>query len=128
MLLLSSATRILATERSSGNHTECCGTKMCADTVPLWYWSTEGVGRQRGWSSSVSEVDTGRAQLNNCPVFDRFTDSIQPEAGLPRYDYQGMIFLIPFFFLLVDSLPLPLTGVCAPSAGFAASADCPFAG
>src|SRR5215471_12216657 len=124
MLLLSSATRILATERSSGNHTECCGTKMCADTVPLWYWSTEGVGRQRGWSSSVSEVDTGRAQLNNCPV-STDSDSIEREAGPPRHDYQGMTFLIPFFFLLVDSLPLLLAGVCEPSAGFAASADWP---
>src|SRR2546425_10654342 len=98
MLLLSSATRIFATEGPPGTWTPR-PAPVCPHTVPPSYWSTANTVRQRRRVSCVSEVDTAQRPvccncLSGCDLPAAFVDN------------QGMIFLIPFFFLLVDSLPL----------------------
>src|SRR5256885_12462271 len=112
MLLLSSATRIFASGGPPGTWTPR-PAPVCPHTVPPSYWSTANKVRQRRQISRVSEVDTSERPVRNC----------LSGCDLPAAfdDYQGMIFLIPFFFLLVDSLPLSLAAGCAASV-FAASA------
>src|SRR3989440_10131710 len=112
MLLLSSATRIFATEGPPGTWTPR-PAPVSPHTVPPSYWSTANKVRQRRQISRVSEVDTSERPVRNC----------LSGCDLPAAfdDYQGMIFLIPFFFLLVDSLPLSL------AAGFVGSVFLAFA-
>src|SRR5256885_1141665 len=112
MLLLSSATRIFASGGPPGTWTPR-PAPVCPHTVPPSYWSTANKVRQRRQISRVSEVDTSERPVRNC----------LSGCDLPAAfdDYQGMIFLIPFFFLLVDSVPLSLAAGCAASV-FAASA------
>src|SRR5882724_505409 len=117
MLLLSSATRIFATEGPPGTWTPR-PAPVSPHTVPPSYWSTANKVRQRPRISRVSEVDTSERPVRNC-----LSGCDLPAAS---GHYQGMIFLIPFFFLLVDSLPLSLVAGCAASV-FAASAAGVFA-
>src|SRR5882724_10379645 len=117
MLLLSSATRIFATEGPPGTWTPR-PAPVSPHTVPPSYWSTATKVRQRRRISRVSEVDTSERPVRNC-----LSGCDLPAAS---GHHQGMIFLIPFFFLLVDSLPLSLVAGCAASV-FAASAAGVFA-
>src|SRR5260370_26888030 len=91
MLLLSSATRILATGTSSNAPTH--NRAATQDTAAsLNYWSIGRGKRQRKLVIRVSE--------GNMPLL------AQPSAcGIEAAaeNYQGMIFFRPFFFLLVDS-------------------------
>src|SRR6266851_5003096 len=105
MLLLSSATRILATGTSSNapTHNRAATQNTAAS---LNYWSIGRGKRQRKLVIRVSEGNMPLlAQASACGI----------EAAAENY--QGMIFFSPFFFLLVDSFWG--SAVLVLSAGFA---------
>src|SRR5260221_10224143 len=119
MLLLSSATRMFGTEGPPGNWERGATRRSAARTqVPPSYWSTANRVRQRRRLYCVSEVDTAEGPVSNCMRGCDLAAALVQTRG-----YQGMIFLIPFFFLLVDSLPLSVAAGCvASSAGVVTAA------
>src|SRR5580704_9943408 len=98
MLLLSSATKILATERPPVD------TATAPHTTAQLYWSIRSHMRQRELESCVSEVEY-RASM---PILCNQRKSGHLPAfcaplGCLFLGYQGTTFLSPFFFLLLDS-------------------------
>src|ERR1700741_3763776 len=94
MLLLSSATRILATERPPGS------TGYRHNQLKL-YWSTRTCRRQSPRNRCVSEVEMAASANSTC------TKGQGPRALLASSklknsseDYQGISFFMPFFLLL----------------------------
>src|SRR5882762_11041083 len=98
MLLLSSATKILATERPPGD------TATAPHTIAQLYWSIGSHMRQRELEACVSEgeyrpsvrMPCNQRKAGICPLF-----SAHLKCFLLRY--QGTTFFSPFFFLLLDS-------------------------
>src|SRR5215467_5933475 len=89
MLLLSSATRIFATEGPPRTQETLLRVAWPTHTVPLWYWSTRKTTRQRHQVACVSEVDMRRKRKywSLLPV-------LMDRSGLPL---PGNDFLNPFF-------------------------------
>src|SRR5580658_3279724 len=120
MLLLSSATRILATKRPPDLLHPCFASRpLCGRTEhqPLCgrafietpeYWSIQRIGRQSPRTTSVSEMNMasttlpGGLQPQKTGGAARAAPPV-PSPFLVRNNYQGTSLRNPFFFLLVDS-------------------------
>src|SRR6266576_1430660 len=126
MLLLSSATRILTTERPPPIICLCWPHPCAAAQKPTpAYWSTRFSLRQSQQGRRVSEVNTALLAAPRTDLAPK-TRGVRPFLTVPRSaspdlrpaprPYQGTIFFRPFFFLLVDSfLVSPLDPFCFPS-------------
>src|SRR5271155_1045383 len=129
MLLLSSATRILATKRPpDANHpyfTRAPHSGRLFNKSPQ-YWSTLRICRQSQRGTRVSEVNMASRSLSWAFVApnNKGCRSSSTPGSHPRYlflkNYQGTSLRSPFFFLLLDSFLESLL-VCE-SPVFAASA------
>src|SRR5208337_113364 len=105
MLLLSSATRILTTERPPNNPHQ---PRMEIQTVLEHSCGGASITTKR----HVSEVDMARSLSTTCPKGQgvrpkshplKYLERFSAAAGRAAFNYQGMSFLSPFF-LLLDSL------------------------
>src|SRR5580700_11240100 len=129
MLLLSSATRILATKRPPDLLHPCfasrprCGRTehqpLCGRTEhrPLYgrafiktpeYWSIRRIARQSQRTTSVSEMNMASTTLPGGPQPQKTGGAAEaappvPSPFLVRNNYQGTSLRNPFFFLLLDS-------------------------
>src|SRR5260370_38916937 len=134
MLLLSSATRILATERPPAILYPRVSrvARVHTESRTPSYWSTRWGARQSQQGKCVSEVNTSllvpdrssraakSARSVASPAAPR---SISPDPCSGAKSHQGTIFLKPFFFLLVDSFWLaPSVPFCVTSCAVAPSA------